>query len=335
MSDGSTVAKIPLGQGYGLGYDGGNQWVAPVSEGRVVGGETGSADINWETPVEGVGVRPAVTEDQVFVSTVTTSPEGFSLEDPTSMDAEGQLYALDITDGSVLWETSRNGAGAGAPLVQNGLVYWTGTDGDILVYDVETGESTWEFKNDASLPRSPVAASGNIFAGGQDGYLYAIDARSGELVGRSLVGAPISTNPVAVDGVVYVGTDEGSIQAFEYGGGERLWAFEADASVRSLTVSNGLVIAGTAAGYYVLGDGESVESDGDGDTTTRTETDDDESWSGGGEPVAGGDEAAMRQRGLFSNDGDEPDALSNPFNLTTLGFLLSVAGITYQMFQGR
>ncbi|MFB6233061.1 MAG: hypothetical protein ABEH61_02265 [Haloarculaceae archaeon] len=41
-----------------------------------------------------------------------------------------------------------------------------------------------------------------------------------------------------------------------------------------------------------------------------------------------------RERGFFSNSGDSPDALSNPLNLTTLGFLLSVAGIAHQMLQG-
>lgn len=46
-------------------------------------------------------------------------------------------------------------------------------------------------------------------------------------------------------------------------------------------------------------------------------------------------DGADRQRGFFSNTGDEPEFISNPFNLTTLGFLLSVAGIAHQMLQGR
>lgn len=43
-----------------------------------------------------------------------------------------------------------------------------------------------------------------------------------------------------------------------------------------------------------------------------------------------------RQRGLFSNNpSGEAGALSNPTNLTTLGFLLSVGGIAYQLIGGR
>lgn len=45
---------------------------------------------------------------------------------------------------------------------------------------------------------------------------------------------------------------------------------------------------------------------------------------------------SSRQRGLISNGQAGGDsALSNPTNLTTLGFLLSVGGIAYQLIEGR
>ena len=45
---------------------------------------------------------------------------------------------------------------------------------------------------------------------------------------------------------------------------------------------------------------------------------------------------ADRQRGLFSNNPSErTGTLSNPTSLTTLGFLLSVGGIAYQLIGGR
>ncbi|MDY6819613.1 MAG: carboxypeptidase-like regulatory domain-containing protein [Halobacteriales archaeon] len=54
-------------------------------------------------------------------------------------------------------------------------------------------------------------------------------------------------------------------------------------------------------------------------------------------PQAGSDSdsAAGRQRGFFSNSGNEPAFLSNVFNLTMLGFLMSAAGLIYQMMEGR
>lgn len=42
-----------------------------------------------------------------------------------------------------------------------------------------------------------------------------------------------------------------------------------------------------------------------------------------------------RSRGFFSNSGDDPPFISNVFNLTVLGFVLSIVGLMYQMFEGR
>ncbi|MGQ4556365.1 outer membrane protein assembly factor BamB family protein [Halobellus sp. GM3] len=330
MDTGDPTAEIPVGRGYGLGYNGTGQWFAPVSGGRIVSGEVGSPDVTWDTSVEGVPFRPAVTGDdsRVLVSTVTAPPSSVDLDDPESVDAEGRLYALDATDGSVLWESSRVGAGFGSPAIRNGQVYWAGADGDILTHNVETGDRVWEFKTSGSFPRSPAVTTNAVLAGNRDGYLYGVDVDTGEQIGRLPVGAPISAHPVVVDDVVYLGTETGSVYAFEYGGEGQLWEFDAGASVRSLAPGNDRVVVGTEAGYYLLS-GDGPPADGSAASTTH------QADSGGDEAPTGGDAADVPQRGLFSNGGDEPDAVSNPFNLTMLGFLLSVVGIVHQMFQGR
>lgn len=340
---GESTSETPVGEGYGLGYDATEQWFAPVSEGRIVSGTVGSPDIRWDTSVEGVPFRPAMTEDDghIIVPTVVAPPSDVDPNDPESVDAEGRLYALDVEDGSMVWESavSRVGAGFGAPAVRNGMVFWAGADGDILAYDSETGEGLWEFKTNGSFPRSPAVTTDTVLAGNRDGYLYQIDVDTGEQVGRLPTGAPVTTSPTVVNDVAYVGTDEGSVSAFEYEGEGRLWEFDAGASVRALGPGNDRLVVGTEAGYTVLsGD----EPPGGGGTSTQ------QSDGGGGGTTAGGDEAvsggdddagsgndASRERGLFSNDGDEPEVISSAFNLTMLGFLLSVAGIVYQMLQGR
>ncbi len=72
---------------------------------------------------------------------------------------------------------------------------------------------------------------------------------------------------------------------------------------------------------------EVLSGNGGSDRQTTAEIDD----GGNQQSIDGAD----RQRGFFSNTGEEPEFISNPFNLTTLGFLLSVAGIAHQMLQGR
>lgn len=346
---GESTSQAPVGEGYGLGYDATEQWFAPVSEGRIVSGTVGSPDVIWDTSVEGVPFRPAMTEDDssIVVPTVVAPPSNVDPTDPGSVDAEGRLYALDVEDGSMVWESaaSRVGAGFGSPAIQNGTVFWAGTDGDILAYDAETGEGLWEFKTNGSFPRSPAVTTDTVLAGSRDGYLYRVDVDTGEQIGRLPTGAPVTTSPTVVDDVAYVGTDDGSVHAFEYEGEGRLWEFDAGAPVRALGPGNDRLVVGTEAGYAVLsgdeppgGGGTSTQqSDGSGGGTAASE---DEAVSGSTDPAGSGDDAAggdddSRERGLFSNDGDEPEGISSAFNLTMLGFLLSVAGIIYQMLQGR
>ena len=71
-------------------------------------------------------------------------------------------------------------------------------------------------------------------------------------------------------------------------------------------------------GASVVGAGETA--------TAEPEADVDAEGDGGGD---------ARERGLFSNSGNEPDFVSDPLNLTTAGFALSVLGIGYQLLEGR
>lgn len=84
----------------------------------------------------------------------------------------------------------------------------------------------------------------------------------------------------------------------------------------------------TAVEQVVVDEEQSITitlgSGGDGGTVRAGSTD-----------GSNGDGRDERQRGFFSNSGNEPGFLSNPFNLTTLGFLLSVAGIIHQLMGGR
>lgn len=326
IETGAISDEVALDQGYGLGYNGTGRWYAPISDGRVIAGE--AAETLWETDVDGVGFRPAEDAGKIFLPTVDTAPADVDPADPASINAEGRLYALETDDGTVSWEITRSGGGMGDPAVRSDTVYWPGTDGDILALDIDTGEELWAFETDGSFPLSPAVTNGVVYAGNQDGNLYGIDPTSGAEVGRISVGSPITTNPVVVDGAVYVGTDDGSVYAFERDSDVERWQFDAGTAVQSVVPGNNGLVVGTETGYQVLTGGDT--STGSDATATqsaqsmqRTQTQN------------GAQGADSRQRGLFSNSGDEPEFVSNPFNLTVLGFLLSVGGIIHQMISGR
>lgn len=103
--------------------------------------------------------------------------------------------------------------------------------------------------------------------------------------------------------------------------------------------------SGQPRGWLARSPGTTVQTvtAGQAVTAASTPSGDSSDGSGAGESTrasdpslgtSGADGSVPRQRGFFSNSGDEPAFLTNVFNLTILGFLLSVAGIFYQMLEG-
>jgi outer membrane protein assembly factor BamB len=329
QTNGAVETELETGPGIGLGYAGDARWFAPRFDGTIVAGEGGSGELRWETPLDGIGTRPAVSDGRVFVATIhDTDPDELQFENPDAMDAEGRLYALDAADGSVVWEASRERFGFGSPVVHDGTVYWTGTDGNVIAHDAETGDEQWRYTTDGSFHRSPAVTDNYLVAGNDDGRLYAMDPRSGDEIGTAGTDGPVRTAPVIVDDTVYFGSDGNTVYALEIGSGGILWEFDTDAPVRGLVAGHGRVIAGTPSETYILGQGGTGGDDAP--TTERTETTsagdpapDDQSESGDPD----------QQRGFLTNDPESSLAfLDDPVSLTWAGIGVSIAGIVIQLF---
>lgn len=306
---GEIDAESSFGFGRGLGWNGEDVWIGTTYTGGVTAGRIGSGDSIWETDVSGVGFRPAVDQNtqQAFVTTADEAPEDVNLRNPAEIDGSGTLYALDLREGTVQWERSRPAAGACDPVVSDSTVFWAGADGAVRAYDAASGELQWEHTTDDEFYRTPAVADQTVFVGTERGELLGVDTSTGEEIGRVSVADTVTSTPVVAGSVVYFGTAGQTAHAFDYESGEQLWEFETRDPVNSMTPFGGGVIVDTDVGYTVLTAGGTEQG-----ATTNVD-----------------------RRGLFSNGAGASGPASDPVNLTTLGFLLSVVGIGYQMLQGR
>lgn len=318
-ASGSVVSEPTFGRGTGLGYDGQNRWFAPRSDGTLAAGEVGSDEPLWETPLGGIGLLPAVSNQRVYVATIhDTDFDELQYETPTEMDAEGRLYALDTADGSIVWEVSRERFGIEPPAVHDGTVYWTGTDGNLVAYDAGTGEQLWEFSTDRSFHTPPAVTDGTVLAGNDAGQLYALDSESGDEIGATQTDGRVRGGPVVVDDVVYFGSDDNTVYAVALDSGETLWEFKTGDSVRALSAGQNRVLVGTHSGMYVLGPRSELPAE---DATSR------ETKSDGRGPAE-----SDQQRGFLTNDADSSLAfLEDPVTLTWAGIGVSIAGIVIQL----
>jgi eukaryotic-like serine/threonine-protein kinase len=162
---------------------------------------------------------------------------------------DGNIYAVNATDGRQLWKYATRGAVASSPAVANGIVYAMSYDGHFYALNAKTGALRWKF-NTAGERRfeakglhgmtpsaqtffdpydiylsSPVVAAGSVFFGSGDGHLYALDAESGQLRWKFKTGDVVHASPAYADGVVYFGSWDSYFYAVDAKTGAQKWRF--------------------------------------------------------------------------------------------------------------
>ncbi len=172
--------------------------------------------------------------------------------------ATDNLYALDATTGSLLWEyPGQMGTnGPGAPAVAKGLIYsCTYYNGNIVALNADTGSLVWASPLGYRCTM-PTVANGFVYFDAGDG-VTALDASTGALLWKnSSEGGGIEV--AVADGVVYTPTGY-HLAALDARTGVTLWQYTTDDSVGEVpVVANGIVYAsspeveGTLYAIYAL-----------------------------------------------------------------------------------
>ena len=128
-------------------------------------------------------------------------------------------------------EASRVPSFESSPVVANGVVYASSSDGRLNAFDATTGTAKWSYSKSSPnviqnwvwVP-SPAVANGVVYDMAGDGTLYAIDANSGTK--RWSTNDPTSLGPsslVVANGSVYVATAE-LLFVFDATTGASLWS---------------------------------------------------------------------------------------------------------------
>ena len=119
-------------------------------------------------------------------------------------DASGYVYALDSTDGTLIWENKI---------------------GDVI--DIS----------------SPTISGGLIFVGtrdGSNGAFFALEESTGEILWKYTIGVSVTAPPSIVDGMMLCGTDNWYMYAFNFGIGGGDWLLHRYDSSNTAYSPNGL-----------------------------------------------------------------------------------------------
>lgn len=221
-----------------------------------------------------IAAAPVVSGGRVFTL------DAGALVTATSTGGAG-LWSADLTAG---FDRGGGQSGGGLAVAQDRLFVTTGY-GEVVALAVGTGAVLWRQRVDAPVSGAPATDGGAVYVSGRDGSAWAIDAADGKVLwqvagtpgGAAYVG---TAAPTVGDRAVIFPTSAGDLMAvLKIGGGTRIWqaslagkrlgrasAFTADVTGDAV-ISGSTLYAGTAAGRTVAlsaSSGDRIWSAGEG-----------------------------------------------------------------------
>ena len=188
-----------------------------------------------------------------------------------SVSEHGEILALDVESGTVVWERDLGRCVEASPAVSGQIVYVSLMDpapcrhharraaGFVVALDASTGDELWRFEA-GIVESAPLVAGGRVFVGSWDGNVYALDAGTGQEIWSSSTLERIRGGVAVRQGSVYVGSFDESLYAYSARDGELLWVANAVGNFFSTPVAvRGQVIAGTTGNSVFSFDAETGE----------------------------------------------------------------------------
>lgn len=133
-------------------------------------------------------------------------------------------------------------------------LYTVDARGDVLALDAKTGKTIWKSVIKGSISAGPVVADNRLVVGTNDGKVIAVDTQTGKVLWISTTTSEILASPTIADNIVFVHTMDGGLSALSLLDGRQLWRFTHNLPPLMLrrssapVVSDDLVIAGFSNG---------------------------------------------------------------------------------------
>jgi len=202
-------------------------------------------------------------------------------------DVRGKLFALNLEDGTKLWEFESEDGFLTTPVVEDGKLFlgdmagqffcidaagekqWTykteieinssantykdlvlfgSQDGALYALDKVTGDFKWKHTTEDQIQCSITVAENHAFLAGCDSMLHVIDLDTGKETGNIKLSSPTISTPAASGSTAYFGNEKGTFYSVDVANLETNWTVEDDRGGNSIRSS-----AAIADGHVVFG----------------------------------------------------------------------------------
>jgi outer membrane protein assembly factor BamB len=154
-------------------------------------------------------------------------------------DYAGSVFRLAKADGRVAWKRELKEKIVSSPVVTAERVMVGTLKGNVYALSRDTGRVLWKFRTRGQIRGSLAAARGAVFVPSHDGRLYALTETTGARRWGAALGGPVASSPAVEGDRVYVGTANGRVMALDAASGARVWSFSTGAAVNASLLVTG------------------------------------------------------------------------------------------------
>jgi outer membrane protein assembly factor BamB len=153
----------------------------------------------------------------------------------------GQLRAVSMGNGRVLWQTRVGNVSASSPSIDASrrlLVLTTKEPGSVVIVDMDNGKIRWRYRT-ARAEGSPLVVQNTAYFGDESGRVYALDLRRRKMRWIFSGADKITSNPALSGGRLFFGDYAGRVYALNPRTGRRLWTGSAGSRVYGTVAAAG------------------------------------------------------------------------------------------------
>lgn len=179
-------------------------------------------DVLWENDVvaQGSVVAPPLIEGEtVYLGT-----------------ADNQVLALDLIDGSLIWQYETGHSIWGRMEYLDGTLYVNSLDKTLYAFNADTGDVRWQKTFDGALAGHPVLVDETLFIASFDRKLHALSAQDGAEQWAFDAQNWIWDSPAYANGSVYFADIDGNVYAVNASTGEQVWTQQIETAVQTAPI---------------------------------------------------------------------------------------------------
>ena len=131
----------------------------------------------------------------------------------------------------LLWTKDIGGAVESTAAVVGGVVYVGNADGQLVALNLKDGSRKWVYKATDKITASPCVTNGLVCVGDEGGVFHAVKASTGKLAWKYTTGDKIISSATPYRGSVLLGSYDNYLYRFDTATGSKIWSFRTDAQV--------------------------------------------------------------------------------------------------------